>query len=66
MSKAENISTSIVSLRQSIEDKLSGELANLEASDQTKLTALIKELQDIIDAADDLITKIETHYPEVE
>ena len=62
---AGSVSKSMVALRQSIEDKLANQLSNLDAGDQTKLTALITEIQDIINAADDLVTKINTHYPEV-
>ena len=65
-SKLESDSVRYVAIRQKIEDKLANALANLDAVDQTKLGALPAEIQDIVNAIDDLITKIETHYPEVE
>jgi ribosome recycling factor len=64
--RAESVSSNLTSMRQKIEDMLANELSNLNAADQTKLNAIPTELQDIIDAADDLVTKIETHYPEVD
>ena len=65
-STCSSISSNLVSMRQSIEDKLANETANLDATDQTKMNALVTELQEIIDEADDLVTKIDTHYPELE
>jgi len=59
-------SVKYVKIRQQIEDKISNYTAQLETADKTKLGALPKEIQDIINAIDDLRTKIETNYPTVE
>ena len=52
--------------KQKIEDILADYLSNLDGVDQTKLAALPAEIQDIITAMNDLISKISTHYPSVE
>ena len=66
LNKLDNDSVSYVSIRQKIEDKLANFAVNLDVVDQTKLNQLSAEIQDIVDAIDDLRTKIITVYPETQ
>ncbi len=62
---ATTTSEDLVLLRQSIEDQLASKLTTLDSTDKSNLNVLAAELQKIIDAANSLVNKIETHYPEV-
>ena len=55
-----------IAIRQSVEDMLASQGSNITSEDETKLNALVIEIQDVVNATDDLTTKLTLHFPTIQ
>ena len=65
-SRTASDSARYVKIRQKLQDILTNQAANLDSADETAITAMVSEIQDIETALDDLNTKLDNNFPEIE